>query len=106
MTKEASIQVVEKLFMEDGFNNSDRVIVLASPEYKKRALIPETGVAIEVKHIEHKLSDPNFSRSLLFVHTSNNFEECIPNQFHGFFSLEFPTSYDEEQKLIEAIINN
>ena len=76
--------------MVDGFENSDKVIMVFTKKYKARADKIETGTGFEVFLSTNILRDPEKSKKLIFIKKSvGSYSESTPIQFQNYDTIDF-----------------
>ena len=97
-------------FMEAGIREADKVIMICTPQYAKKANKRLGGVGVENTIITGEFYDKNKSAKFITIakNYKNNFIECIPSYVKTRYTLDFhknenyKNSFDE---LIRKILN-
>lgn len=89
-------------YMQDSVMNSDRVLIIASPQYKERSHDLTTGVGKEVSFIKERLLDERFAGKFVIVYTEA-VHDCIPEAFINIYALRYPQNEREMNLLVDAL---
>ena len=97
-------------FMESGIREADKVIMICTPKYAKKANERSGGVGVENTIITGEFYDKN--KSAKFITIAKNYEkkvmECLPSYVKSRYTIDFRNNEDYKnsfEELIRKILN-
>jgi hypothetical protein len=97
-------------FMESGIREADKVIMICTPKYAKKANERSGGVGIENTIITGEFYDKTKSGKYITIakNYSKNFTECLPSYVQSRYTIDFNNNEDYRNsfdELIRKILN-
>jgi hypothetical protein len=94
-----------QLFMESGIRESDKVIMICTPSYAKKANERQGGIGIENTIITGEFYDKDKANKYLPIARlyKSNLHECLPTYLKSQYSIDFNRDSEYPSKLDELI---